>query len=115
MICNLGYKCNDPNVGKDDSSVKGYMGDIRYCRPKEKSSIFIRIILKKNTETISKSILWCQTNPKVFPLEVKSSEDYSALSYDKFKKKVGCPHTCLCVCLVIQNNEVFSWHRFVNQ
>lgn len=31
MICNLCYKCNDPNVGfalnKDDSSVKCYMGD----------------------------------------------------------------------------------------
>ena len=31
MICNLCYKCNDPNVGfslnKDDSAVKCYMGD----------------------------------------------------------------------------------------
>ncbi len=31
MICNLCYKCNDPNVGlalnKNDSSVKCYMGD----------------------------------------------------------------------------------------
>lgn len=31
MICNLGYKCNDPNVGlalnKNESAVKCYMGD----------------------------------------------------------------------------------------
>lgn len=31
MICNLCYKCNDPNVGfalsKNESSVKCYMGD----------------------------------------------------------------------------------------
>ena len=31
MICNLCYKCNDPNVGfalnKDESSLKCYMGD----------------------------------------------------------------------------------------
>ena len=31
MICNLCYKCNDPNVGlalnKNDSYVKCYMGD----------------------------------------------------------------------------------------
>ena len=31
MLCNLGYKCNDPNVGfalnKNESSVKCYLGD----------------------------------------------------------------------------------------
>ena len=137
MICNLCYKCNDPNVGfslnKDDSSVKCYMGDTgllvshafseneitsaqlyksimndnlalnkgmiyenmiaqmivskgkklffysHYCEETHKNDIEIDFMLSNESKT----------NIKVFPIEVKSSKNYTAVSYALFKKRFG--------------------------
>lgn len=135
MICNLCYKCNDPNVGfslnKDDSSVKCYMGDTgllvslafseneliskeiyknimhnklsinqgmiyenavsqmlacknndlyfytHYSEKKHRNDIEIDFLLSNKSKT----------NLKIYPLEVKSSKNYTLTSYDSFKKK----------------------------
>ena len=137
MICNLCYKCNDPNVGfslnKDGSSVKCYMGDTgllvshafseneitsaqlyklimndnlslnkgmiyenmiaqmiaskgkklffysRYCKETHKNDIEIDFMLSNESKT----------NIKVFPIEVKSSKNYTIVSYSLFKKRFG--------------------------
>ena len=144
MICNLGYKCNDPNVGfalnKNDSYVKCYMGDTgllvslafseneimdqqlykqimdeklslnqgmiyenmiaqmitamgrklffytKYNEEKHRNDIEIDFLLSNESKT----------NFKVYPLEVKSSKNYSAISLGRFKemygKKIATPY-----------------------
>lgn len=134
MICNLCYKCNDPNIGfalnKNDSAVKCYMGDTgllvslafneneimdqqlyklimndklslnegmiyenaisqiiaskgkrlyfytRYSEEKHRNDIEIDFLLSNESKM----------NFKVFPVEVKSSKNYSATSLDRFKE-----------------------------
>ena len=134
MICNLCYKCNDPNVGfaltKNDSAVKCYMGDTgllvslafseneisnqqlykaimggrlsinegmlyenmisqmitamgkqlyfytRYNEKKHRNDIEIDFLLSNESKT----------SFRVFPIEVKSSKNYSTSSLDDFKK-----------------------------
>lgn len=144
MICNLCYKCNDPNVGfalnKNDSFVKCYMGDTgllvslafseneimdqqlykqimdeklslnegmiyenmiaqmiaamgrklyfytRYSEEKHRNDIEIDFLLSNESKT----------NFRVYPLEVKSSKNYSAVSLGRFKemfgKKIATPY-----------------------
>ena len=137
MICNLCYKCNDPNVGfalnKNDSAVKCYMGDTgllvslafseneitdqqlyrqimngrlslnegmlyenvisqmisvkgrklyfytRYSEEKHRNDIEIDFLLSNESKT----------NFRVFPIEVKSSKNYTTTSLGKFKELVG--------------------------
>lgn len=137
MICNLCFKCTDPNVGfalnKDDSSVKCYMGDTgllvshtfseneivskelykdimmgklslnegmfyenviaqmlvskgrklyfytHYSKEKGRNDIEIDFMITNESKT----------NLKVYPIEVKSSQNYTTTSYDAFKKKFG--------------------------
>ena len=137
MICNLCYKCNDPNVGfalnKNDSAVKCYMGDTgllvslafnenelmeeqlykqimndrlslnegmlyenaiaqmiaamgrklyfytRYSEEKHRNDIEIDFLLSNESKT----------NFQVFPVEVKSSKNYSATSLGRFKELFG--------------------------
>lgn len=137
MICNLCYKCNDPNIGfalnKNDSFVKCYMGDTgllvslafseneimnqqlykqimdeklslnegmiyenmiaqmiaamgrklyfytHYSEKKHRNDIEIDFLLSNESKT----------NFKVYPLEVKSSKNYSAVSLGKFKEMFG--------------------------
>ena len=137
MICNLCYKCNDPNVGfalnKNDSAVKCYMGDTgllvslafsenqlmeeqlyrqimndrlslnegmlyenmiaqmitskgrklyfytHYSEEKHRNDIEIDFLLSNESKT----------NFRVFPLEVKSSKNYTATSLGRFKDMFG--------------------------
>lgn len=137
MICNLCYKCNDPNVGfalhKNDSAVKCYMGDTgllvslafseneisdnrlykqimdgrlslnegmiyenaisqmiaakgsklyfytRYSEEKHRNDIEIDFLLSNGSKT----------NFKVFPVEVKSSKNYTITSLGRFKDLFG--------------------------
>lgn len=137
MICNLCYKCNDPNVGfalnKNDSAVKCYMGDTgllvslafseneisdqqlykqimndrlslnegmiyenaiaqmiaskgrklyfytRYNEEKHRNDIEIDFLLSNESKT----------NFKVFPIEVKSSKNYTTTSLSRFKNIFG--------------------------
>lgn len=137
MICNLCYKCNDPNVGfalnRNESEVKCYMGDTgllvslafseneisnnqlyknimngklslnegmlyenliaqtlvangkklyfynHYSKEKHRNDIEIDFLISNESKT----------NIKVYPIEVKSSKNYSNSSYDKFKLKFG--------------------------
>jgi len=137
MICNLCYKCNDPNVGfalnKNNSAVKCYMGDTgllvslafnenelmeeqlykqimndrlslnegmlyenaiaqmiaamgrklyfytRYSEEKHRNDIEIDFLLSNESKT----------NFRVFPVEVKSSKNYSATSLGRFKELFG--------------------------
>lgn len=137
MICNLCYKCNDPNVGfalnKNDSAVKCYMADTgllvslafseneimdqqlykqimdgklslnegmlyenaisqmisakgkklffytRYSEEKHRNDIEIDFLLSNESKT----------NFKVFPLEVKSSKNYTTTSLGRFKEVFG--------------------------
>lgn len=137
MICNLCYKCNDPNVGfalhKNDSAVKCYMGDTgllvslafseneisdsqlykqimdgrlslnegmiyenavsqmiaakgsklyfytRYSEEKHRNDIEIDFLLSNESKT----------NFKVFPVEVKSSKNYTTTSLGRFKDMFG--------------------------
>ena len=137
MICNLCYKCNDPNVGfalnKNHSFVKCYMGDTgllvslafseneiieqelykqimndklslnegmiyenaisqmiaakgrklyfytRYSEEKHRNDIEIDFLLSNESKT----------NFKVFPIEVKSSKNYTTTSLGKFKELFG--------------------------
>ena len=137
MICNLCYKCTDPNVGfnlnKDDSAVKCYMGDTglllnlafsdneiasqnlykqiingklsinkgmfyenvvaqelaaqgrqlyfytHYSEEKKRNDIEIDFMLSNESKT----------NIKVYPIEAKSSKNYTNIYYDKFKERFG--------------------------
>lgn len=137
MICNLCYKCNDPNVGfamnKNDSAVKCYMGDTgllvslafseneisgvqlykqimndrlslnegmiyenaiaqmiagkgrklyfytRYSEEKHRNDIEIDFLLSNESKT----------NFRVFPIEVKSSKNYTTTSLGRFKDIFG--------------------------
>lgn len=137
MICNLCYKCNDPNVGfalnKNDSAVKCYMGDTgllvslafseneisdqqlykqimndrlslnegmlyenviaqmisckgrklyfytRYSEDKHRNDIEIDFLLSNESKT----------NFRVFPIEVKSSKNYTTTSLGRFKDMFG--------------------------
>lgn len=137
MICNLCYKCNDPNVGfalnKNEAAVKCYMGDTgllvslafnenelteqqlykqimdgklslnegmlyenmisqmvvakgrrlffytRYSEEKHRNDIEIDFLLSNESKT----------NFRVFPIEVKSSKNYTTTSLDKFKDLFG--------------------------
>lgn len=137
MICNLCYKCNDPNVGfalnKNDSAVKCYMGDTgllvslafneneiideqlykqimndrlslnegmlyenaisqmivakgrklyfytRYSEEKHRNDIKIDFLLSNESKT----------NFRVFPIEVKSSKNYTTTSFGRFKEMFG--------------------------
>lgn len=137
MICNLCYKCNDPNVGfalnKNDSAVKCYMGDTgllvslafneneiideqlykqimndklslnegmlyenaisqmisakgrklyfytRYNEEKHRNDIKIDFLLSNESKT----------NFRVFPIEVKSSKNYTTTSLGRFKEMFG--------------------------
>ena len=137
MLCNLCYKCNDPNVGfalnKKDSSVKCYMGDTgllvslafseneltdqqlyrqimngrlslnegmlyenvisqmitatgrklyfytKYSEEKHRNDIEIDFLLSNESKT----------NFRVFPIEVKSSKNYTTTSLGKFKQLFG--------------------------
>ena len=137
MICNLCYKCNDPNVGfalnKNEAAVKCYMGDTgllvslafnenelmeqqlykqimdgrlslnegmlyenmisqmvaakgrrlffytRYSEEKHRNDIEIDFLLSNESKT----------NFRVFPIEVKSSKNYTTTSLDKFKDIFG--------------------------
>lgn len=137
MICNLCYKCNDPNVGfalnRNDSAVKCYMGDTgllvslafseneitdqqlykqilndrlslnegmiyentiaqmlaakgrklyfytRYNEEKHRNDIEIDFLLSNESKT----------NFRVFPIEVKSSKNYSTTSLGRFKELFG--------------------------
>lgn len=137
MICNLCYKCSDPNVGlalnKVDSAVKCYMGDTgllvslafneneisdqqlykaimngklalnegmlfenmiaqmiasagkklyfytRYNEVKHRNDIEIDFILSNES----------RTRYKIFPVEVKSSKNYTNTSLDEFRAVFG--------------------------
>lgn len=137
MICNLCYKCNDPNVGfalhKNEASVKCYMGDTgllvslafgeneisetqlyrqimngrlslnegmiyenviaqmiaakgrklyfytRYNEEKHRNDIEIDFLLSNESKT----------NFRVFPIEVKSSKNYTTTSLGRFKDIFG--------------------------
>lgn len=137
MICNLCYKCNDPNVvfalNKNDSAVKCYMGDTgllvslafneneimeqqlyklimndrlslnegmiyenaisqmiaakgrklyfytKYSMEKHRNDIEIDFLLSNESKM----------NFKVFPIEVKSSKNYTATSLGRFKESFG--------------------------
>lgn len=134
MICNLCYKCNDPNVGfalsKNDAAVKCYMGDTgllvslafsenelsdqqlykaimngrlslnegmiyenmiaqmiaakgrklyfytRYNEEKHRNDIEIDFLLSNESKT----------SFRIFPLEVKSSKNYSTTSLNDFRE-----------------------------
>lgn len=137
MICNLCYKCNDPNVGfalnKNESAVKCYMGDTgllvslafneneimeeqlykqimndklslnegmlyenvisqmiaskgrklyfytRYSEEKHRNDIEIDFLLSNESKI----------NFRVFPIEVKSSKNYTTTSLGRFKDVFG--------------------------
>lgn len=133
MMCNLCYKCTDPNVGfalnKDDSSVKCYMGDtgllvsLAFSENEISSSQLYKSILNEKLSLnegmlyenmISQMLVSCgrklyfytrynqskhrndieidfmlsnesKTNIKIYPIEVKSSKNYTATSLNTFK------------------------------
>ena len=137
MICNLCYKCNDPNVGfalnKDDSAVKCYMGDtgllishtfneneissnqlyksIMNDKLSINKGMFYENVISQMIVTSGRKLYFythysnemhrndievdflisneSKTNIKVFPIEVKSSKNYTNISYDLFKEKFG--------------------------
>lgn len=135
MICNLCYKCNNPNVGlslnKDESAVKCYMGDTgllvsqTFSEDELKTNNFYKNILNGKI-SINKGMFYeniiaqtlvsqgkklffythyslekhhndieidflssneSKTNCLIYPIEVKSSKNYTSISYDKFKDK----------------------------
>lgn len=137
MICNLCYKCNDPNVGfalnRDDSSVKCYLGDtgLLFSLAFSENEIATQNLysaIMKGKLSINKGMLYenmiaqmlvakgrglyfyshyseplhrndmeidfllsndSKTSVKVYPLEVKSSKNYTATSYEAFRAKFG--------------------------
>lgn len=137
MICNLCYKCNDPNVGfalnKNDSAVKCYMGDTgllvslafseneisdqqlykqimngklslnegmiyenvisqMIAAKGRKLYFYTRYSLEKHRNDIEIDFLLSnesKTNFRVFPIEVKSSKNYTTTSLERFKGMFG--------------------------
>jgi len=137
MICNLCYKCNDPNVGfalnKNDSAVKCYLGDTgllvslafsenqlmeeqlyrqimsdrlslnegmlyenaiaQMIAAKERKLYFYtRYSEEKHRNDIEIDFLLSNESKlkfKVFPLEVKSSKNYTTTSLGRFKEMFG--------------------------
>lgn len=137
MICNLCYKCNDPNVGfalnKNDSAVKCYMGDtgllvsLAFSENQlmeeqlyrqimndrlslNEGMIYENAIAQMITAKGRKLYFYTHYNEekhrhdieidfllsnesklkfKVFPLEVKSSKNYTTTSLGKFKEMFG--------------------------
>jgi len=141
MICNLCYKCNDPNVGfslnKNESEVKCYLGDTgllvslafnenelaednlykqimdgklsinqgmiyenaiaQMITAKEKKLYFYsRYNTEKHRNDVEIDFLLSnesKTKFKIMPIEVKSSQNYSATSLGKFndiyKNRIG--------------------------
>lgn len=137
MICNLCYKCDDPNIGlafsKNDYSLKCYMGDtgLLFSLAFSENEIINQNIYKKilhDQLSINKGMIYeniisqmlasknirlyfynhyskdkhindieidflISNKKKVFPIEVKSSKNYTTVSYgrfkQKFKKKIG--------------------------
>lgn len=137
MICNLCYKCTDPNVGfalnKDNSSVKCYMGDTGLLvshafSENELSSNQLYKNIMEGKLSLNEGMLYenaisqmfvalgrklyfythydeekkrndievdfmlsneVKTNLKISPIEVKSSKNYTNVSYDKFKQRFG--------------------------
>lgn len=137
MICNLCYKCNDPNVGfalnKNDSAVKCYMGDTgllvslafseneiadqqlyrqimndrlslnegmlyenvisqMISAKGRKLYFYTRYNVEKHRNDIEIDFLLSnesKTNLRVFPIEVKSSKNYTTTSLERFKEMFG--------------------------
>lgn len=137
MICNLCYKCNDPNVGfalnKNDSAVKCYMGDTgllvslafseneimeeqlykqimndklslnegmlyenviaqMITAKGRKLYFYTRYNVEKHRNDIEIDFLLSnesKINFKVFPVEVKSSKNYTTTSLGRFKEIFG--------------------------
>lgn len=137
MICNLCYKCNDPNVGfalnKNDSAVKCYMGDTgllvslafseneimeeqlykqimndklslnegmlyenviaqMITAKGRKLYFYTRYNVEKHRNDIEIDFLLSnesKINFKVFPVEVKSSKNYTTTSLGRFKEMFG--------------------------
>lgn len=133
MICNVCYKCNDPNVGfalnKNDSAVKCYMGDtgllvsLAFSENEIESQQLYRLIMngrlslnggmlyenviaqmiaakgrklyfytryseEKHRNDMEIDFLLSnesKTNFKIYPIEVKSSKNYSATSLNAFR------------------------------
>ncbi|MBE5895397.1 MAG: ATP-binding protein [Lachnospiraceae bacterium] len=137
MICNLCYKCNDPNVGfalnKNESAVKCYMGDtgllvsLAFSENELAEQQLYRLIMNDKL-SLNKGMLYenvisqmiaakgkklyfytryneekhrndveidfllsneSKTNFRVFPIEVKSSKNYTATSLGRFKDMFG--------------------------
>ena len=137
MICNICYKCTDPNVGmslhKDTSSVKCYMGDtgllvsLAFSENQISSMNLYKQIMdgklsinegmihenaiaqalvakgkdlyfythysqEKRRNDIEIDFLVSDEGDiriKLYPIEVKSSKNYTTVSYDAFKAKFG--------------------------
>ena len=137
MICNLCYRCADPNIGfalhKDDSSVKCYLADtglltsLAFSENEISSTNLYKQIMDgrlslnegmlhenlvaqmvaaagrklffythhsedKHRNDIEIDFLLSnesRTNFRVCPIEVKSSKNYSAVSYGRFKERFG--------------------------
>ena len=137
MICNLCYKCNDPNEGfalnKNDSAVKCYMGDTgllvslafseneiadqqlyrqimndrlslnegmlyenvisqMISAKGRKLYFYTRYNVEKHRNDIEIDFLLSnesKTNLRVFPIEVKSSKNYTTTSLERFKEMFG--------------------------
>lgn len=133
MMCNLCYKCNDPNVGlelnREDSAVKCYMGDTGLLvsmafSKKELSNMLLYKNIMNGKLSINKGMLFenviaqiirskgqdlyfytrynrtkhrndievdflltnqSQLNLKLYPIEVKSSKNYTTSSLNGFK------------------------------
>ena len=143
-ICNLCYRCTDPNVGlaltKDDSYVKCYMGDtgllvslafsdnelannqlyknIMQDKFSLNKGMLYENVIAQMLISLGKQLYYythyddishrndmeidfllsndSKINYKIFPLEVKSSKNYQALSLNKFKNiyntRIGMPY-----------------------
>lgn len=137
MMCNLCYKCNDPNVGLalniNESAVKCYMGDTgllvshafseneimaqnlykqildgklslnegmiyenmiaqMIVSKGKKLYFYTRYSLEKHRNDIEIDFLLSnesKTNFKIYPIEVKSSKNYTTSSLTKFKEVFG--------------------------
>lgn len=137
MICNLCYKCNDPQIGlalnKNESFVKCYMADtgllvsLAFSENEIASNELYKEIMKGKL-SLNEGMLYenvisqmlaakgiklyfytqysakkgrndieidflvsnkSKTNYKVYPLEIKSSKNFTKISYDKFRDKFG--------------------------
>ncbi len=97
MICNLCYKCTDPNVGfglnKDDSSVKCYMGDTGLLvslafseNELTKSSLYKRIINDKLS--INKGMLYENVIAQMITSMGKKLYFYTRYNIDKHRNDI---------------------------